>query len=1531
MSSIDERIVAMKFDGSKFQSGIEAAKSAFDKLKSALDFKGGTKGLDDINAAAKRTDLSTIGRAVEDIKSKFSALGVIGVTAIAKIASSAMNFAGTMARNFVRPIVDGFGEYETKMGSIQTILANTQRHGTDLATVNSELDNLNKYADKTIYNFAEMTRNASLFTNAGIKIEDATLMIKGFSNAAAASGTSAGAAAGAAYQLTQAMNTGVVRLMDWKSLTNAGMGNKNMQDGLIGVADAMGQFNSETTTATAAGQNFNSSLESQWLSADVMTEYLKIMSNETYELAYAQAKSIGLGHEQADALARQAETAFESATKVRTFTQLIGTYAEGVASGWTETIELVIGDFEQATELFTGISETLEAMTTRSAESRNALVGAWVSYGGRDAVIEGLANSWQILLNLTKPIKEAFNDIFGGGEAGWSKLVRLSKAFRDFTERIKMGTSSLGGLKAIFTGFFAILKTAMTILSAVVRYFFDFAKILGGALLGGLVAIAGSIGHLISKFLEWVNTNDRLQNLLNTIIQFRNDALEPLAKAVNTVMEAFAKLIRGDVDGFFDGLKDAAKILDPVFQGLGGVVESFLGVLSSGAKGISDFFKSLGIKALEPFQKALDTLSQGFDDLKERLSFKLDFGSEFQKLGKDSKALDKAAGAGERFRSVWESVKGVFSNVIEFLTPIVQKLGSFLGTMIDKFRVYLEGLSGSDILALVNTGFFIAAYRAITTFTNTIKDAFEGWGEAGADLLEQATKSLKTMQRSIKANILIKIAVAIGILALSLKVLSSIEQEDILPALAAMAAMFVQLGITMKVFDDLDLENGSVKMVAAGAALTLMAIAVNILASAVAKIAVLDWNQLAKGLTGTSVLLAALILFTKFAEAEKGSIKASIGLILLGGAIHILASAVEKFGVMDTGVLQQGLLTLAGVFAALAIMVRVMNNTSGVVQAAVGLLILNAALAALYFTMKLYEGMEWETLEQGLSKIAIALVAVGIALQTMPKGMPATALGLIGVSIALAALTKVLEAFATMTWEEIAKGLVTLAGALLPIAAAMWVMSAPGTLAGAAALVIVVAALGLLLPLLLTMGAMPWEVILLGLAGLAGVFVILGAAGYLLAPVVPVLIGLGIAIGLLGAAMLAAGAGMALFGVGFAALATTGVAGVYVLIAAFEGILALIPLFAQQVALGLIAFAIVIRDAGPQIVGALTTVLNSLITAIRNTLPNFFGLMEEMIIGMVNVVTSLAPQIYAAGLDMIIGFLEAIREKAPEILDIAIDIVVDFINGISDRIQDIIDAGADLLINFLDGISERMEDVQESATRVVTTFLDQIATAVENSMEAVKRTGGRIATAIADGLTGGLAGKVQDVVSAATGLVSRGFNAAKSWLGIRSPSRKYLEIGRWSGEGVALGMDQMGKRVAQSSENVGKGAIFAMKKTIAELPKLMDQDPNLTPTITPVLDLENVRKGFREIDPMLDGRHISVGSNRLRALELAELNRYRNVRDDDIRTTPVERPITVQYTQTNTSPKALSSAEIYRQTNNQLSTMKDVIARVNQG
>lgn len=379
--TIDERVVQMKFDNSNFEGNVKQSMSTLERLKSALKFGDSSKGLNDVAKAAKNVDMKGLGSQVETVRAKFSALEVMGVTALANITNSAINTGKNMIKALtIDPVMSGFQEYELKMNSVQTIMSNTASKGTTMADVTAVLDELNTYADKTIYNFAEMTRNIGTFTAAGVGLNDAASAIQGIANLAAASGSNSQQASTAMYQLSQALATGTVKLMDWNSVVNAGMGGEKFQNALKSTAREMGIA---VDAMIEKNGSFRESLSEGWLSADVLNTTLKKFTVEgATEYAKAMMESGKYTQEMADALIAEAQNMEDAATKVKTFTQLWDTMKEAAQSGWAQTWELIIGDFEEAKEFLTQLSDMFGTAITESANKRNNLLAE--ALGGSD-------------------------------------------------------------------------------------------------------------------------------------------------------------------------------------------------------------------------------------------------------------------------------------------------------------------------------------------------------------------------------------------------------------------------------------------------------------------------------------------------------------------------------------------------------------------------------------------------------------------------------------------------------------------------------------------------------------------------------------------------------------------------------------------------------------------------------------------------------------------------------------------------------------------------------------------------------------------------------------------------------------------------------------------------------------------------------------------------------------------------------------------------------------------------------------------
>ena len=316
---VDSKVVEMSFDNSNFESNAKESISTIEKLKQALNFTNSTKGLEDINSSVKNIKFDSLNAGIDSVKASFGALDSISHGFFTRLGNDIYDKSMEMVKLFTTgPINDGFKEFELKMGSIQTILMGAKTDEglpVTLDMVNQQLDELNHYADKTIYSFSDMTSNIGKFTNAGVGLETAVQAIQGIANEAALSGANAQQASHAMYNFAQALSSGYVKLIDWKSIENAQMATVEFKDALIDAGLAVdtlveqeGMLQSTTTDANGhvsdlfdSTRGFNDSLSSQWMTTEVLTMALARYADETDELG---AK------------------ATEAATKVRTFTRL---------------------------------------------------------------------------------------------------------------------------------------------------------------------------------------------------------------------------------------------------------------------------------------------------------------------------------------------------------------------------------------------------------------------------------------------------------------------------------------------------------------------------------------------------------------------------------------------------------------------------------------------------------------------------------------------------------------------------------------------------------------------------------------------------------------------------------------------------------------------------------------------------------------------------------------------------------------------------------------------------------------------------------------------------------------------------------------------------------------------------------------------------------------------------------------------------------------------------------------------------------
>lgn len=1471
MSSIDERIVRMRFDNAQFSAGASATLKQLDQLKAALKLEGASQGLSDVSNAAGKFSTAGAQEQVSGLAARFSALQVAAITALSNIVNKAVNAGTQLAKSLtIDPILAGFREYETNLNSIQTILANTGLKGAEgLSKVTAKLDELNHYADQTIYNFSEMARNIGTFTAAGVNLDTATNAIKGIANLAAISGSNAEQASAAMYQLSQALAAGKVTLEDWNSVVNAGMGGKIFQDALVETARVHGVAVDDIIKKEGS---FRLSLQKGWLTSEILTETL---SKFTGELTRDQLKSMGYNEQQIAGILEMGRTAVDAATKIKTFTQLIDTLREGVSSGWAKTWQIVFGDFDEAKSLFTEVGNTLGAMVQKSADARNQLLQGWKELGGRQALIDGLSNAFKALMSFLKPIGEAFRQIFPATTA--QQLANMSKAFRDFMAKLILGSETANNLRRTFAGFFAILGIGWELIKAGVKFIFDLVGSLTGAS-GGFLAFTGSIGDFLvslHKAIKEGNAFGKIFEGLKKVIQVPINLLKKLAELIGNLFKG------SDDDLQFDGITDLTNSLTP---------------------------------------------------------------------------LEKA---GRAVKSIWEKIVQVFTKVFEKVKQISAEFGEWASGVGEAISgVFSGGLNFDSILKAVNTGLFAGLFLLLRKFVSGITDFLSGDNgmfEGIINALDGLTGALNGMQNALNATALLAIAVAVGVLTLSLIGLSKIDAAGLTRGSIAIAVMFTQLSIAFMAFNKISTGASALKVGVMAAGLILVATAVNILASAVEKlgavpigelakglvgVAVLlgalagatklmdtatpgmfrtaaglvvlalairllvnsvqelggmDWESLAKGLVGVGTLLGALALFTKFAAADKGGMTQGLGIILLAAGLKVLASAVQDFTKFNWEQLARG---MAGIAVGLGLLTAALNLIPpGSIIKAAGILIVSAALEIIADAVKKMSGMSWGEIAKGLTVMAVSLAAISLAIGLLPPTSIVSAAGILIVAAALQILANAMKKMGGMSWSDIAAALVLLAGSLIIIVAAMIV--AEGALPGAAAILVMAAALSVLAPVLVTLGGMSWSDIAAGLAALAGIFIVIGLAGLVLAPIVPVIAALAVSIGLLGLAVLAAGVGVLAFAVGLTILAAAGAGATAAIVGIVKGLVGLIPFVMQQIAIGLVLFAQVIAQSGPAILEAMTTVLEALIDAIVRLTPKIIAMLNSLLFQFLDAMIVAVPKMVDAGLKIINGVLKGIAQNMPQLITRGTDVVISFIQGVQANFPRVVRAGVDMVISFI----------------------NSLAAEIRSAGPRMGDAGANLAQAIIDGVVGGLRQFAGRAVQAAANMAKNMLNAALGVLGIHSPSREFYYIGKMMVQGAANSLNDNAHIATQAAEDLGTGMIDSMGKTLTGLSSALGSDLiDFNPTITPVLDLSQVQKDAGTITDLLSLPAFDVSSTRVGANNAG--SEFDSNRTNEGDATAPRGGDTYTFNQVNNSPKALPEAEIYRQTNNLISRTK---------
>lgn len=1383
--TIDERIVEMRFDNRQFEQNVQTSLSTLDKLKRGLDLDNAAKSLDGLGDAAKRCDMSVLGKSVETVQAKFSAFQVVTMTTLSNITNLAVNAGKRLVSALViDPIKMGFQEYETQIGAVQTILANTQHEGTNLQQVNRALDELNTYADKTIYNFTEMTRNIGTFTAAGVNLRTSVDSIKGIANLAAISGSTSQQASTAMYQLSQALAAGKVSLMDWNSVVNAGMGGKVFQDALVRTSELLG---TGAQNAINVYGSFRESLtKGEWLTTEVLTETLKQFAG-----AYSEADLIQQGFSEAQArdIAQMAKTAEDAATKVKTFTQLWDTLKESAQSGWTTTWEILVGDFEEAEEVLTEVSDAIGGVISETSQARNELLSGGLSSGWKQLLDQGIADEGGFIESIQEVAREsgdAFDKLVADSEsfsdalkqgltdgvvssetltqavhnlrekmtgmsqeerkaAGYTAemieqiealdkgLQNGSVSMEEFTEKILRPSGRENLIQAVWNAAKGLVSVITPIKDA-------FREIFPPATADQLYSLTETLRSFSERLTLSDETADKLgrtfKGLFSVLDLVRQgalaifNALAPLGSGAGSLADGILTITAG-IGDFLVGINEAAK-QGEFFGMVAQTVASALEFVVSGIERLTGFLAdAFAAPGLESFQALLGRIQTRIGQVVDAVS---GLG------GGVSDAADTMDSALENSKFL-QMLQTIFNGAKTLVSGIIGVFGGLAGALVENlsnanFSSVIDLLNGVSLGAIaLGIKKFLDSFREVTDSVGSIKEGVIG-------ILDGVKGCFQAWQNDVNAKALLKIAAAVAVLSASILTISLIDSEKLTASLGAITVLFTELMAAMAVFGKLDLNvrgtmkrstamialsssvlilasalksiatlepeqmaaglagiaglmaalvaaakvlgSGSSSIIKGSAQMVVFAAAIKILASACADLAQLDLAGLAKGLIGVGVLLAEVSLFMNAAKFSGRSVVTASGVLVLAGAMKVLASACKDFAQMGVGELVKGLSAIGAVLLEITAFTKLAGSAKGLITTGAAMIEIGAAMKIFASAMADFGRMSLAEIGKGLLAMGGALAEVAVAMRFMPRNMVTMGAGLIAVGAALNIIADAMRSMGGMSWEAVAKSLVTMGGALAELAVGLNFMN--GTLGGSAAMLVAAAALAVLTPVLVTLGSMSWEAIAKGLVTVAGAFAVIGTAGALLTPLLPTILGLGGAFALIGVGVAGVGAGLLLVGtglsaiaVGITALATSLGAGVAIIVAGLTsiitGIAALIPAIAEKLGEAVVAFAQVITNGAPAIGEAVKT----------------------LVLTMVDVLVECVPAIAEGALELVAGVLDALVAYTPQIVDSIMQFLIAVIDGLARNMPTLIQSVVDLLMSFFSGIVSALGSIDTDA------------------------------------------------------------------------------------------------------------------------------------------------------------------------------------------------------------------------------------------
>ena len=1049
---IDKRTVEMRFDNTNFEKNVAQTQSTLEKLKDSLQFKGAEKGFGDLEKSSEHVKFDKLSSAVQNISDKFSGLGFAAEIAMYKIVSSVEDSAFRLAKAMsVDNITAGWTKLQQKANSESTLLA----QGYDLEVVEKQLEKLNWFYDETSYNFTDMIDNIAKFTATGQDLEGSVTAMQGIALWAAKSGQNAQKASGAMYQLSQALGAGVMRREDYRSIQNASMDTDEFRQKALdaGVAlktlrkNADGTYTSlvKNEGAFSKSQFAEHLTQDMWFTTDVMMEVYKEYARasdqikeiiDTMDTKYNKGFIAGDLIQAYDALQEGDEafnkylkkneitgeaaeelkkmvaeidafgiSTFKAGQEYRTFQDVLDATKDAVSTKWMGIFERILGNIEQQKEIWTTIGEKFYEWFAEPLNYIDGILEKWNKAGGRDSLFAGLGNIAKSVGAITTPIKEAFSSVFKAINS--KQLVKITKAFENFTAKLIANEKVTNSIRTIFEGFFKVLHMIWSQIKVVVPFVLKLVSAFAPLVKLALSGLA-KIMELIGKLAKHIEKSEVLKSTLDDITEGIKKISENIGEFAKTVWNAIThcKVLRTVLSGISTVLKKVGEgftkfnkylkesnALSKFFSGLWKGTKLVLSKVWEFIKEIGETLKEIisNIVAQINLENILKVIKTGIGAglIAGLIKFLRNFSIDFDLFG---------------LKALWENLKDIFEQIgelfdqakayinLKFIGDLAKALLKLSIALLIIALIPADKLDGAvKSLAILMAMLGIISYALIKAATTT-----KEINKNGKNVLSSATSVAKI------GSTLVGIGTAMILLAASLKIVSSIDESDMERSLLGLVSMMAALLIFIKLMPTFEgthysktqksskfIKNAQPHFVRIGLSLVLMAAALKIVST------IKTWKQMGIALISMAGMLVALgvfmrllpqngINFSKSKNTMKGALEVTPSLIKLSLGMVILAAALKIASTMSWKEMGVALISMGGMLVALGIFMRLLPKTTGNLengydgvkaglQMMPDLMDMAVLLIAIAGALKIVSKMSWK-------QMGVALVGIGSVL-----------------------------------------------------------------------------------------------------------------------------------------------------------------------------------------------------------------------------------------------------------------------------------------------------------------------------------------------------------------------------------------------------------------------------------------------------------------------------------------------------------------------------------------------------------------------